>query len=261
MQRRLRSISVLLGAFVLSACAGTSPSESVASATVEETTVTRASTSTSTSLSPTTTTSTTEPIAASIETVAHVVSVPSSQPAVIDGVLGEDEWADAVVFEMSDGAALRVMYSGETLYVAVAGADIGAVNVVMGTGETILILHSSAALGSALYEPGPAGWDLTYGFSWCCRDRNDETARPNLLAEEGWQANIGFTGDPGVVEYQITIPWRGSSIAVSSIRDDDDKGFWPLELSANARQQLLGAPPDTRSYETGDWYTIEPATD
>lgn len=259
MRRRVPGLSTALATLVLAACASSGSSVPSVSSTADQPTVTQATTSTS--VSPATTTTTTRAIAAPVETIRQVVTVPSGQPAVIDGVLGEHEWDDALVFEMSDGATLQLMHSAETLYVAVAGTEIGAVNVLIGTSDAIMILHSSAALGSARYKPASDEWELTHGFGWCCRDRTDDTARLDLLDEEGWQANIGFTGDPGIVEYQITLPWHGAAMAVSSIRDDDDTGFWPLELSAAAREHLLGAPPDSRSYETGDWYTIEPASD
>ncbi|MEA2001622.1 MAG: hypothetical protein U9N84_07025 [Actinomycetota bacterium] len=245
-----------LGAILLASCVGSGTSEPPIPTSPQE--VTASDAPTSVAVSPTTVTATTAPVDVPVETGAGVVSVPPGQPVVIDGVLGEREWDGAVAFEMSDGATLWLMYTGETLYVAVEGIDLGAVNVVIGTVDKISILHSSAALGSALYEPGLAEWDLAHGFRWCCRDRNDDAARLDLLAEEGWQANIGYTGTAGIVEYEIAIPWRGASMAVSSIRSADDTGFWPLELSASAREQLLGAPPDTRSYDTSAWYTIEP---
>lgn len=189
------------------------------------------------------------------------IAVPKAPAApVIDGVLDPDEWTQAATFTMSDGAQLRAMYHGQSLYLAVGGEEIGAVNVVLGTDEEIQILHSSAALGSALYQPGEGQWQLTHGFSWCCRDRNLDTERQSLLDEEGWQANIGFAGDPGVVEYQIDFPWQGSAMVVSSIRSEGDFGVWPASLSTEAQLQLFGAPPDTRSYDTATWPVLTGAT-
>ena len=34
-----------------------------------------------------------------------------------------------------------------------------------------------------------------------------DSARATLFAAEGWDANIGFAGDPGIVEYAVTLPW------------------------------------------------------
>lgn len=163
------------------------------------------------------------------------------------------------MFSMSDGASISLLHSGATLYVAVAGTEVGSVNVLIATDEEVRILHSSAALGSALYEKAPGEWELIHGFNWCCRIRSNDAARLALLEEEGWQANIGFVGDPGVVEYQITVPWSGASLAVSSIRDREDMGFWPSNLPEQARSQLAGVPPAVRAYDIALWPVVTPA--
>jgi hypothetical protein len=261
MRKNLISGVVLLGLVAVAACAEAGPQESsMPTSTTLRTTTTPAPASTTTTPASTTTTTTLPPTTATTTTATpadpEVVIVPAVRAAVIDGVLEPSEWDGASSFPMSDGAAVRLMYEDETLYVAVEGDELGAVNVVMAADDEIWILHSSAALGSALYEPGSGEWLLTHGFNWCCRDRSDESRRLALLEEEGWQANIGFTGDPGTVEYQIAIPWHGASIAVSSIRDDDDTGFWPADLSAEARDQLLGVPPATRLFDSAEWYVL-----
>ncbi len=194
--------------------------------------------------------------ATTVPEAAEVVRVPAGALATIDGVLGPDEWSGALGFPMSDGAVLRLMHDEETLYLAVEGDEVGSVNVVVAAGGAVWVLHSSAALGSALYQPGAEEWELSHSFSWCCRNRRDPTERLALLEEEGWQANIGFTGDPGIVEYQIGLPWSGAALAVSSIRDDADRGFWPVGLSSEEQGQLVGSPPDTRSYATEAWPII-----
>jgi hypothetical protein len=159
---------------------------------------------------------------------------------------------------MSDGATIHLMYGDETLYVAVAGHDIGAVNVVIATDDEVRILHSSAALGSALYLLRANTWELSQGFSWCCRSTSDESERQALFDAESWQASIGFAGEPGVVEYAIALPWQGAALAVSSIRNDEDKGFWPAELSAEAGDQLLGVPPPERDFNIEEWHRLVP---
>lgn len=260
MRKALRITAASVAAVTLAACSG---SESIDSnPDVNEVDVTATATVPTLSPSSTTTTTTivtattTEPVTTTVAAPAEVVEVPALPPPEIDGILSQDEWNGAVTFEMSDGAQIALMEAAGTLYVAVAGTEVGAVNVVIGNSEFVWILHSSAALGSALYESGADQWELSHGYSWCCRDRNDVSARLELLAEERWQANIGWTGDPGVVEYEIGMPWQGSSIAVSSIRDEADKGFWPADLSEEARSQLLGRPPQTTLFNMTEWLVL-----
>jgi hypothetical protein len=198
-----------------------------------------------------------DPVSTTVLAGAGVLDVPTQPPPEIDGVLGQGEWDGAVTFLMSDGVSIGLMQADATLYLAVGGDELAAVNVVIASDDGVWILHSSAALGSALYIPGSDHWQLSHGFSWCCRDGNDDSGRLGVLDEEGWQANIGYAGDPGIVEYQIEIPWQGASLAVSSTRADDETGFWPADLSKEARLQLLGPPPPTRLFNTEEWYIVE----
>jgi hypothetical protein len=160
---------------------------------------------------------------------------------------------------MSDGATLRLMHHDEILYLAVMGDAVGAVNVVMAVDDQVSILHSSAALGSALYLATETTWVLEHGYAWCCRSKTDTSAQVELFGDERWQANIGWVGDPGVVEYAVAFPWGGAALAVSSIRDDDDKGYWPANLSEPARDQLLDIPPEEQAFHIEEWTRITPA--
>jgi hypothetical protein len=246
MSATARNAGLLLAAVVINACTATTPTDVRSSTTLPAATTAPAAPSTS---SP-----------ASTDDSPEIVVPEAHGAPVIDGILGSDEWALAATFAMSDGAPLQAMHYGDSLYLAVDGEGLGAINLVLGTDEEIHILHSSAALGSALYHRSDGLWQLSHGFSWCCRDRDDDSARLALLDEEGWQANIGFTGDPGVVEYQIEFGWQGSAMVVSSIRDEGDFGVWPMNLPADVQLQLIGEPPDTRSYDTALWPVLTTGT-
>jgi hypothetical protein len=187
-----------------------------------------------------------------------VVVVPQGEAPAIDGVIEPEEWAEAAAVEMSDGATAYFLDNDETLYVGVAGRTRRAVNVVIASGANVSILHSSAALGSALYARSGSAWELVHGFDWCCRRLADESEREALFADEGWYANIGYTGDPGVVEYAIAIPWQDASLAISSVRSESYQGFWPANMSSEAQDQLVGVPPQEREYNLDEWGTITP---
>lgn len=256
----LRVLAIAV-ALTFTACADPEPADSAAAPAAETGSAETTATAPSTTESPPGTTATT---AATTSTSTPPSSpllellVPASAPPVIDGILDEGEWADAAGELMSDGATVRWMHAEETLHVAVEGTEIGAVNVLIATEDQVLILHSSAALGSALYAANAATWELVHGFSWCCRNTADESGPSQLFADEDWKANIGFAGDPGVVEYAIALPWQGAAVAVSSIRDENDMGFWPAVLSEEAREQLLGVPPPERDFSIDEWVRLSP---
>lgn len=160
---------------------------------------------------------------------------------------------------MTDGSTLHWMRSSETLYVALRGHSLGAVNLAIATTDEIWILHSSAALGSVLYTGSGEAWTLTRDFDWCCRGAHNETGRRALLEEEGWQANIGFAGEPGTVEYEVTRPWNGAAVAVSYQTEVSDPAFWPADLTTEAMAELIGPFSDDRHFHLGEWYHFAPA--
>jgi len=190
-----------LGAFACTGCGSAEPAPASTLPIVTATTTTSVPSTTTAAAS--TTVATTTTIAAPTTTITldsnRTLPVPESVAPAIDGAIGDGEWDKATVTTMTDGSSLLWMRHGRTLYVAVDGSTIGAVNLTLAIDDDIWILHSSAALGSARYQRGGPDWTLAHGFSWCCRNATDSTARLALLEQEGWQANIGFTGDEGVV--------------------------------------------------------------
>jgi hypothetical protein len=91
-------------------------------------------------------------------------------------------------------------------------------------------------------------------------DSDDEAARLGLLDREGWQANIGFTGDVGVVEYQVAMPWAHTSVAVSYFTESNDPEYWPTDLSPKAREQLSGNQWSDPDFKLDEWWTIVPGS-
>jgi len=189
----------------------------------------------------------------------RTLPIPDHAAPTIDGVITDGEWDGATETAMTDGSTLYWMRSSETLYVARLGHSLGAVNLAIATTDELWILHSSAALGSVLYTENGEAWTLAHDFDWCCRSARDETDRQTLLESEGWQANIGFAGDPGTVEYEVTLPWDGSAAAVSFQTEDTDPAFWPTDLTAEATADLIGPFPDEASFHLGEWYHLAPA--
>ncbi len=250
--------AVAAGAFVGCGSSDSSPiptAPGAASSTQAPVTTTVPAATSSASTSPTTATVPSENTTA--PKADRVLEVPSHAAPTIDGVIESGEWDRAAITTMTDDRRLLWMHDGEALFVALEGTRIGAVNLALAIDDEIWILHSSAALGSARYQRSLPEWTLAHGFSWCCRSATDSTARLALLEEEGWQANIGFTGDEGVVEYQVDLPWNGALAAVSFQTESADPAFWPEDLTAAAREDLVGPPPATRSFDLNEWYTLE----
>jgi hypothetical protein len=194
------------------------------------------------------------------------IQVPAVAPPSLDGVLGLDEWAGAYQDELSDGGELYLMHDGDYLYLGLrasgAGSGVGSVCVVRG--DEVMILHSSAALGTAVYEKGETGWQQTQGFSWRCRSTSDapsaQEERDRFLQEEGWLANNGRMGAPGEVEYRIAMPEGSLRLAVTHIGPPDFQAVarWPPDLDDDCGnvQMLQGPIPEQAQFTPETWITI-----
>jgi hypothetical protein len=188
----------------------------------------------------------------------YTLEVPRGTAPTIDGTLEPDEWRDAAITSMDDGAELRWLVADGLLYLGVRRSGIGSVNLAASEGERVRILHSSAALGSAEYhrQGGDGVWRLERDFQWCCRSTGDAESSQLLFADEGWLASIGYAGERGHVEFRVALPEGDIRVAVSAVDSDGTVAFWPDHLSAVARESLYGVRHVEEQFETEVWMRV-----
>jgi hypothetical protein len=173
--------------------------------------------------------------------------------------LDEGEWEDALVTELNDGSLLYLKYSGDSLYLALDAQVEGIVNVGIIRDGQLQILHSSAALGSAIYENTSEGWQMVKNFEWCCRVSAPESQLEDLLTQEGWLSHNQHYGDSTQTEYRIVVPADHIRIAVTYLfMDQSGSAWWPVDLS---QEDLLhySTPPSIGSlalFSDQDWVTL-----
>lgn len=188
--------------------------------------------------------------------------VPRGPIPTIDGTIEPTEWAGAAITVMDDGTELLWLHADGSLYLGVLNDTIGAVNLVAAEDDEIRVLHSSAALGSASYERQEDGtWRLEHDFEWCCRSAADSDGRALLLAGEGWQASIGYSGTRGHIEYRLMLGTGELRVAVAYIYADgsDSIAYWPQDLPAAARESLYGVRQDREDFAVETWMLVVPA--
>lgn len=264
--RRCRVLSLTLVVLVLAACSeaddGVVSTTAAAPATTTTTVVTSSTTSPTTTAT-TTTTTTTAPAPTTTEPAViseRSVTVPAAAAPVIDGVINPGEWDGATTVAMSNDDTVYWQHTDASLYVAIDGEKLGAVNLVLATADDLWVLHSSAALGSLLHAPGDGAWEQVHGYTWCCRSATDDTARNRLFDDEGWQANIGYTGDVGVVEYQVALPWGFATAALVYHTEDGDSAYWPTDLEAGAVEQITTNMWTDPALDTTAWWMLVPGS-
>ena len=197
-------------------------------------------------------------------TEQSTISVPQGKPLAIDGTMSPSEWDSAGVETFSDGSELFLMYSDGYLYLAIRAntTEMIAGNIFINRGDEIVILHSSAALGTALYEKGVGSWQQTQGFVWCCRmtDHSEvaQAERDAFLKEEHWVAANARMGSPNELEYQIEVTNETLRLAVNFIKASNPnvKIPWPNDLDDDCIKPTPGGIPAQLHFTPDMWAII-----
>ena len=140
------------------------------------------------------------------------ITVPQGFTPTLDGTILEDEWSNARREAISDSTALLLMHGSDYLYLGIRAKteDMIVGNIFVVRGENVAVLHSSAALGTAIYSEEGNVWRQSKGFEWCCRSTGEgastKAERDSFLEEEHWLANNSRMGAPNELEYQLKIP-------------------------------------------------------
>jgi hypothetical protein len=194
-----------------------------------------------------------------------LIPVPPGKPDAVDGTLSPGEWDGAATRSFLDGSELLLMSADGYLYLAIRAItrEMIVANVFIDRGGEIAILHSSAALGTALYRGGPETWEQTQAFVWRCRRTDNSEAakaeRAAFLEEEHWVAANALMGSPNEMEYQIEMVNPTLRLTVTFVRESNPnvKTPWPTDLDDDCVLQTPGEMPTQLHLSPERWATIE----
>lgn len=198
-----------------------------------------------------------------LETTLTVDGAENDRP-VIDGILQPGEWEQAERFNFEDESELFLLKKDGYLYLAVrAGIDeMIAGNVFLQNGNQIFIMHTSAALGTAVYQEDGDTWIKIQDFEWCCRSKIDsETARADretFFDREGWQGINSFNGNENELEYKIRLTGSETYLAVNFLSADTPglKLVWPIGIVDGPAQPVDGGFPELMDFSPMDWFDL-----
>lgn len=190
------------------------------------------------------------------------VSVES--PPLIDGTLSPGEWDGARVETLSDGSELLLLGNRGALYLAVRGntPEMIAGNVFLDRDGEIAILHSSAALGTAIYAQKGESWVRTQDFDWRCRATDDSPAaveeREEFFEVERWLAANALRGTPNELEYRIEADTPELRLAVNLVRSSDPqaKPVWPADLDDDTILPTPRGYPGQMHFDPERWMVV-----
>jgi hypothetical protein len=189
-----------------------------------------------------------------------LLAAQSAMAPVIDGEIGQQEWAGARRARMNGGGEVQFLPRGEYLFVSVRGPRTGLASLCVAKGKTVRILHASAAIGDATFERWGDMWMKRKDFEWTLRVTSragrSEEAKEDWLARNGWIANSSTPGST-VREFKIlakTVEFIG--VTFLGTGEPMTVSYWPSTMSDDCRSLKIpmGYLPDTARFDPHSWH-------
>jgi WD40 repeat protein len=188
-----------------------------------------------------------------------IIEAPAGIAPSIDGTFSLGEWDSAMLMPLTNGGELMVMHNDGYLYLGIRSRDMGFGSICTTSDDQVSVLHSSAGLGTAIFDRDGDDWLRTQQFSYCCWGA-PESEVAEFLQREGWVASLGTQGVPEEMEYQIEMKDGALTLAVVYV---DDFSFesalhWPDDLDDDCLGLALIAedPPERLEFFPDSWVTI-----
>jgi len=193
-----------------------------------------------------------------------IVNIPNGSPPTLDGTISPEEWNEAKQELFSDGSELLIVHHEGYLYLGIRANTPGMIvgNIFIDQEDQVSILHSSAALGTAIYEKRSDTWEQTQAFSWRCRSTSNSPSaiaeREEFLQQDDWVANNSRIGIPQELEYKIAMPNGSLRLAVTFTRASDisTRIYWPVSLEDDCTKQPQGEYPTIMQFAPSTWMTV-----
>lgn len=191
-------------------------------------------------------------------------AVPASRGPVPDitRTLREADWRDARREPMVGGGEVRLLRSGDDLYVAVTGPARGYPSLCVGDGRRVEILHASAALGVVSYAHAGQAWRLQAPFAWELREAAASggpaafaVQRDAFYRTHGWLSTASRQGEPTRM-FRIRIePARAWLGVVFLDKAAMRTTYWPASMGPACRNLplVMGDPPSDLPFDPTGW--------
>lgn len=206
------------------------------------------------------------PVVPSIATQpnASTIHAPKGSAATVDGTFSPGEWDGALKADLANGGTLMLMHDNGYLYLGIRSRAMGFGSICSSVDSQISILHSSAGLGTAVYEKDDQGWHRTQQFSYCCWGTNQSELN-EFLQRDAWVSSVGTRGVPEEMEYQIAMNDGSLTLAVVYVDDLTFKTalYWPENLDDDCLGLALipEDPPERLLFSPETWVTIIASTE
>lgn len=194
-----------------------------------------------------------------------IAFMPAGNAIRLDGVISEGEWNGAAEHELAGGGKLMLKKEGHVLLAAIAANKKGWAHVYLSSGDTVRVLHASAALGEARYVKQNDLWRIIQSFQWQLRDREytDVLAKKqeDHYKQYGWVANNNNLGNGMVFEFKLDFSRVDAKPTFACVMAGIplDLHFFPTSIKDNTILPRLvqGYTPDSLQFVPGSWEKIK----
>ena len=175
-------------------------------------------------------------------------NVPRGSGITVDGLLSPDEWHDAARFPADNLGHVLLKHDDRYLYLGIRATRPGFPSVCVDHGDTVRVLHASAALGALRYTRAGDRWTKQNEWNFAMRSP-DTTAqaraqRDEYLRQNGWVASTVRMGSGAEKEMVIPLAFLGTPARLSVayyLTDDDNAplGLWPASVGDACAEKRL----------------------
>jgi hypothetical protein len=193
-----------------------------------------------------------------------LLAVLQAQHPTLDGTIAPGEWDRASRVTGSNNLEVFLLPADSALYLAVRGTGDGFPHVALIRGDAVLILHASAALGTAMYGGDGERKHLLQPFDFRVRGTSrtgrDQEERDAFYAQEGWVASTIRMGVPGETEFKIarSLVAPGDRIAVAYWSETAGVTHWPAALgdAVVLERMVQGHLPEESQFRPEEWGVV-----
>ena len=196
--------------------------------------------------------------------------IPRAAAPRIDGRLDDAEWKDSLRERSKGGLEVRLLQDATSLFIGVTSPGSGFVSVCLANGDSIRILHASAALGAVHYTRSDAGdfvpaeINFAYGMRNTALDARAVGERRAYFAQHGWVASTARMGGGHVQEVQVALKGitAATRLAISYYLTSGEGSvmYWPDSMSStdgcDDLKLVRGYVPTRLRFDPSRWYAL-----
>lgn len=182
----------------------------------------------------------------------------------LDGKISEGERKSAEQHELKNGGKILIKQHDNDLYVALISKERIWTHVYLSDGNTVNVMHASAALGAVLYKKDQAVWRTIDSFKFELRDTtyNDQliSAQDNYYRSHGWVATNGNMATGKVFEFKLDLTRFPKPTYLACVMSNYNSEFSWFPATVNddtlLKRLVQGNTPDSLNFKPDQWKKI-----